>query len=74
MRRQRGAHVLADVAALRARVSRVNPHQYQLFRLSVSWHATFYINMIATATVDVILLDSDDRGQYESGNEYTDTR
>lgn len=62
------------MSATAEREFQVNPNQYQLFRFSVSGPATLYINMIATAAVDVILLDRDDKAQYETGNEYTYTR
>lgn len=49
----------------------ITPNQYQLFRFSVSRPSTLYINMIATAAVDVQLLDSNARSIYESGgNDY----
>lgn len=47
----------------------LNPDQYQLFRFSVRRPTTLYIDMIATAPVNMLLLDSEDRADYESGND-----
>lgn len=47
----------------------IMPNQYQLFRFSVSRPSTLYINMIATAPVDVKLLDSEARSIYENGGD-----
>jgi hypothetical protein len=44
-------------------------NQYQLFRFSVARPATLYIDMIATDPVNVLLLDSEDRAEYESGED-----
>lgn len=47
----------------------VTPSQYELFRFTVSRSARLHISMIATAPVNLMLLDSDDRAEYESGKE-----
>jgi len=46
----------------------VNPSQYELFRFTVPRPTTLYVRMMATDPVDVLLLDADDRADYESGN------
>ena len=52
---------------------RISPSQYELFRFTITRRTTLRIRMIATAPVNVILLDSDDRAQYETGNWATHT-
>lgn len=47
----------------------ISPNQYQLFRFSVSRPSTLYVNMIATAAVDVLLLDNEARTEYENGGD-----
>lgn len=49
----------------------INPNQYQVFRFSISWPTTLYIRMIATAPVDLLLLDNEERAEYESGREFS---
>jgi len=46
----------------------VTPSQYELFRFSVARPTTLHIRMMATAPVNLVLLDSEDRAQYESQN------
>jgi hypothetical protein len=48
---------------------KITPNQYQLFRFSVARPATLHLRMIATAPVNVLLLDSEDRAEYESGKD-----
>jgi hypothetical protein len=46
----------------------VMPSQYELFRFSVPRSTTLSLRMVATDPVNVVLLDADDRADYESGN------
>src|SRR5438128_821093 len=46
----------------------VGPGQYTMFRFSVRSWKPIFIRLIATAPVDILLLDSDDRTDYENGN------
>jgi len=46
----------------------VTPTQYELFRFNVGRPTTLRIRMIATAPVNLVLMDSEDRAQYESEN------
>ena len=46
----------------------VGPGQYVMFRFTVQNRRPVFINMIATAPVNVLLLDSYDRTDYEKGN------
>jgi len=50
----------------------ITPSQYQLFNFTVERPTTLRIRMIATAPVNLILLNSEDRASYEPGQ--TDTR
>jgi hypothetical protein len=47
----------------------VAPNEYQVFRFSIPRPSTLYINMIATASVDVLLLDNENRSKYEYGDD-----
>ena len=47
----------------------ITPSQYELFRFTVARPATLHVRMIATAPVNLLLLDSEDRVEYESGKE-----
>jgi hypothetical protein len=53
----------------------INPNQYELFRFIIERPTTLQVRMIATAPVNLLLLDSEQRAQYENGNrashEYT---
>jgi hypothetical protein len=49
----------------------ITPSQYQLFRFNVGKPTTLQLRMIATAPVNVMLLDDEDRGKYESGKAAT---
>jgi len=49
----------------------ITPSQYELFRFTVTHAATLHIRMIATAPVNLVLLDSDDRADYERGQNKT---
>ncbi len=51
----------------------ITPSQYQLFRFSIERPTTLHIRMIATAPVNLVLLDGDDRASYESGGTETHT-
>jgi hypothetical protein len=45
----------------------VTASQYELFRFIITRPTTLRIRMIATAPVNLTLLDSEDRAEYESG-------
>jgi hypothetical protein len=45
----------------------LNPSEYELFRFTITRPKTLHIRMIATAPVNLLLLDSEDRAQYENG-------
>lgn len=47
--------------------------QYELFRFTVVRPTRLRVRVIATAPVNVVLLDSEDRAQYESKNRETHT-
>src|SRR5260370_32232116 len=49
----------------------LTPNQYELFRFSVARPTTLRIRMTATAPVNLVLLDSDDRADYERGRNAT---
>jgi|SRR5205809_6197324 len=49
----------------------VTPSQYELFRFTITRPAKLRVRLIATAPVNVVLLDPDDRVQYESRNHET---
>lgn len=49
----------------------ITPSQYELFRFTVTQSTTLHIRMMATAPVNLVLLDSDDRADYESGRNAT---
>ena len=44
----------------------LTPSQYELFRFTVERPSTLRIRMIATAPVSLVLLDSEDRVEYEA--------
>ena len=46
---------------------RITPSQYELFRFTIARPTTLHVRMIATAPVNLVLLDSEDRAEYESG-------
>jgi hypothetical protein len=46
---------------------KITPNQYELFRFTVAYPTTLRIRMIATSPVNLILLDSEDRVDYERG-------
>ena len=46
---------------------RITPSQYELFRFVVERPARLHIRMMATSPVNLVLLDSEDRAEYESG-------
>lgn len=49
----------------------ITPSQYQLFRFSVFRPTTLHIQMIATAPVNVLLLDDEEKNDYEYGRAAT---
>src|SRR2546428_9702769 len=49
----------------------VTPSQYELFRFTVGRPTTLHIRMMATAPVNLVLLDSNDRADYERGQNET---
>jgi hypothetical protein len=49
----------------------ITPSQYELFRFNVAQPTTLYIQMMATAPVNLLVLDSMDRDNYESGRART---
>lgn len=49
----------------------ITPSQYELFRFIVTQPTTLHIRMMATAPVNLVLLDSDDRADYERGRNAT---
>jgi len=51
----------------------ITPNQYELFRFTITRPSTLRIGLIATAPVNLLLLDSDDRAGYESGKTHTYT-
>jgi hypothetical protein len=51
----------------------ITPNQYELFRFTIPRPTTLHIRMIATAPVNLLLLDNEDRAQYESGKNKTTT-
>ena len=46
---------------------RINPSEYELFKFVVPEPTTLHVRMIATAPVNLLLLDSEDRIDYERG-------
>ena len=44
----------------------ITPSQYELFRFTVTHPTMLHIRMMATAPVNLVLLDSNDRADYES--------
>lgn len=46
---------------------RITPSQYELFRFTVAQATTLHVRMIATAPVKLLLLNNDDRVNYETG-------
>ena len=50
------------------RTFNITASQYQLFRFNVARPTTLHIRMIATAPVNVLLLDKEDRAEYESAS------
>jgi hypothetical protein len=51
----------------------ITPNQYELFRFTIPRPTTVHIRMIATAPVNLLLLNNEDRAQYESGRYQTHT-
>lgn len=51
----------------------ITPNQYALFRFIIRQPTTLLIRMVATAPVNLKLLDSDDRANYERGQGQTYT-
>jgi hypothetical protein len=49
----------------------ITPTQYQLFKFTVVRPTRLYIRMMATSPVNLVLLDSDQRAEYENGQEDT---
>jgi hypothetical protein len=49
----------------------ITPSQYELFRFTVGRPSTLRIRMMATAPVNLVLLDSEDRAEYETGKNET---
>lgn len=49
----------------------ITPSQYELFRFTVERPTNLRIRMIATAPVNLVLLDSEDRAYYESAQTET---
>jgi hypothetical protein len=49
----------------------ITPNQYELFRFTVSQPTTLHIRMEANAPVNLVLLDSDERADYESSRNAT---
>ena len=49
----------------------LTPSQYELFRFSVARPTTLHIRMMATAPVNLVLLDSEERADYERGRNET---
>jgi len=49
----------------------ITPNQYELFRFTVGRPSTLQIRMMATAPVNLVLLDSEDRAEYETGKNIT---
>jgi hypothetical protein len=47
---------------------RLTPTQYELFTFTATRPPTLVIRMIATAPVNLLLLDHDGRAEYERGN------
>lgn len=49
----------------------ITPSQYALFRFTITRPTTLVIRMIATAPVSLMLLDSEERAEYENGHRQT---
>ncbi|HEY3135818.1 MAG TPA: hypothetical protein VGL29_07190 [Blastocatellia bacterium] len=49
----------------------ITPSQYELFRFSVPYPTTLNIQLFATAPVNLVLLDADDKTEYENGKSTT---
>jgi len=49
----------------------ITPNQYELFRFTVARPTTLHVRMIATAPVNLLLLDGRDRAEYESGESHS---
>jgi hypothetical protein len=47
----------------------ITPSEYQLFKFSISRSTTILIRLIATSPVNLLLLDNEDRAEYEGGIE-----
>ena len=50
---------------------KISPDQYELFKFQVPEKASMRVRMIATAPVNLMLLDGDERTAYESGETAT---
>jgi hypothetical protein len=46
---------------------KIRSNQYEVFRFSIMQPTTLFIRMIATAPVNLLLLDSEDKISYERG-------
>jgi hypothetical protein len=49
----------------------ITPSQYELFRFKVDHPATLNIQLIATAPVNLVLLSTEDKADYENGKSAT---
>jgi hypothetical protein len=49
------------------RTFHISPSQYELFRFTITRRSTLRIHLIATAPVNLLLLDSEGRSEYERG-------
>src|SRR4051812_10243351 len=56
-----------------AREFEINPNQYQVFKFIIARPTNLRIQMIATAPVNLVLLDSEDLAEYERGKKQTHT-
>jgi len=50
---------------------RIGPSQYELYRFTLNRPTTLHIRMLATAPVNLLLLDSNDRTDYDRGRAAT---
>jgi hypothetical protein len=51
----------------------ITPSQYQLFKFTITRPTRLRVRLVATAPVNVVLLDPDDRAQYERSSRETHT-
>lgn len=51
-----------------SREFQISPNQYQVFRFNVSRPSSLYVTMAASSPVDVLLVDSAGKYEYETGN------